>query len=397
MLEVGVLGSLALLLLLGWIFGRIAEHSTLPSLVGMLLAGICLGPYALNLLSEELLELSPALRTLALVIILLRAGLSLSRGELRKIRGAALGLSVIPCLFEGFTVLLIARLVLGIGWAEAGVLGFTLAAVSPAVVVPGILALRSEGYGKNKQIPAMLLAGASLDDVFAITFFGVFLLSATGQTTSVVWSLVQLPWSIFLGILGGVVLGILLVRLFRKLTLRDWEKLLLTLVASLLFWELSEVFSFAGLLGIMVMGLVLREKSTASARKLEVQLSGIWLVAQIALFSLVGAEVNVGLLWQAGLLGLIVILIGLLGRSLGVWVALSSTNLNVKERLFCIIAYLPKATVQAVIGGIPLSLGLASGELILAISALAILVTAPLGAVGIRKGAPLLLEKEALE
>lgn len=393
MLELGVLGSLALLLFLGWIFGRIVEYFTLPSLVGMLLAGICLGPYAFNLLSEELLELSPALRTFALVIILLRAGLSLSRGELRKIQGAALGLSVIPCLFEGITVLFIARLVLGIGWAEAGVLGFTLAAVSPAVVVPGMLALRSEGYGKNKQIPAMLLAGASLDDVFAITFFGVFLLFATGQTTSVAWSLVQLPWSIFLGILGGVALGLLLVGLFQKLTLRDWEKLLLTLVASLLFWELSEFFSFAGLLGIMVMGLVLREKPTASAQKLEVQLSGIWLVAQIALFSLVGAEVNVGLLWQAGLLGLIVIVIGLLGRSVGVWVVLSSSNLNAKERIFCIISYLPKATVQAAIGGIPLSLGLASGELILAISALAILLTAPLGATGIRKSAPLLLEK----
>ncbi|NMA60949.1 MAG: sodium:proton antiporter, partial [Firmicutes bacterium] len=207
------------------------------------------------------------------------------------------------------------------------------------------------------------------------------------------WSLVQLPWSIFLGILGGVALGLLLVGLFQKLTLRDWEKLLLTLVASLLFWELSEFFSFAGLLGIMVMGLVLREKPTASAQKLEVQLSGIWLVAQIALFSLVGAEVNVGLLWQAGLLGLIVIVIGLLGRSVGVWVVLSSSNLNAKERIFCIISYLPKATVQAAIGGIPLSLGLASGELILAISALAILLTAPLGATGIRKSAPLLLEK----
>lgn len=396
MLVLGILGSLALLLFLGWILGRIAEYFTLPSLVGMLLAGICLGPYGLNFLNQELLDVSPALRTVALLIILLRAGLSFAKEDLRKVRGVALGLSIIPCLFEGVTLLFVARSILGLGWAESGVLGFTLAAVSPAVVVPAMLTLHSEGYGQDKQIPAMLLAGAALDDVFAITLFGVFLLFATGQATSVLWSLVQLPWNIMAGILGGFVLGLLLVQGFRRLPVKDWEKLLLTVIAAVLFWELGERFAFAGLLGIMVMGLVLRERSSAFAHRLIAHLSGVWLVAQIVLFSLVGAQVNVGVLWQAGLMGIIVIFLGLLGRSLGVWIAISSTNLNVKERFFCVIAYLPKATVQAAIGGVPLALGLESGELILAISAMAILLTAPLGAVGIRKGAPLLLEKKSM-
>lgn len=390
---VGLLGNLALLLFVGWIFGKVVEQFALPGLVGMLLAGILLGPFGLNILSTELYRLSPALRSFALVIILLRAGLSLSSKDLRTIRGPALGLSIIPCLVEGFTVMVLAHVFLKLGWAEAGLLGFTLAAVSPAVVVPAMLDLHEEGYGKDKQIPAMVLAGATLDDVFAITLFGVFLLFATGQRASAFSSFVLLPWSVAGGLLGGVVFGFVLTFLFRKVSLQGMEKLLVTLVFAVLLLELGEYLAFAGLLGIMVMGLIIREKNELAAKRIARQLSGIWTIAQISLFCLVGAEVNILVVQNAGLLGLFVVGFGLVARGLGVWISLAGTNLNLKERFFCIIAYLPKATVQAAIGGIPLALGLEGGELILAISALAILVSAPLGAIGIRKAAPLLLGK----
>lgn len=389
----GVLGSLASLLFLGWIFGRIAERFTLPNLVGMLLAGICLGPFGFNLLNQGLLEISSALRTFALVVILLRAGLSLNKEILKSIKGNALALSVIPCLFEGFTVLFFARFLLGMSWIQGGLLGFILAAVSPAVVVPSMLTLQMEGYGAKKQIPATILAGATLDDVFAITLFSTFLLLASGQTVSILQTAVQIPWSILVGGLGGYVLGLTLATLFRKTTLRDWEKLILTLTVAILFWELSELLAFAGLLGIMTMGLAIYDRLGEGALPIASSLTNIWLVAQITLFSLVGTEVNVKIMWQAGLVGLLIICLGLVGRSVGVFVALAGADLTRKEKLFCTLAYLPKATVQAAMGGIPLSLVLPFGEQILAISALAILVTAPLGALAIRKSAPRLLER----
>lgn len=391
----GMLGSLALLLVVGFVAGKIMEAFHLPGLVGMLMAGIVLGPYGLALLDSDLLHISLELRALALILILLRAGLGLNRSELTKVGRAAIRLSAIPCLFEGTVVMIVSRWILNFSWAEAGTLGFILAAVSPAVVVPEMLALQEEGYGTNKQIPTLILGGAAVDDVFAITLFGVFLNLAVDNTVNPVRALAHIPWSICAGILGGLVIGAVLLRLFdfKKLETRNTEKLLLTLAAAMLFYEFGQVHEIASLLGVMAMGFVILEKRESSAQQFSAKLARVWVFAQVILFALVGAEVNIHVAIKGGLLGLAVILIGLVGRSIGVWVATMGTELNHKERVFCMIAYLPKATVQAAIGGLPLASGMESGGLILAIAVLSILITAPLGAIGIKRSAPRLLEK----
>ncbi|NLJ74057.1 MAG: sodium:proton antiporter, partial [Firmicutes bacterium] len=364
----GMLGSLALLLVVGFVAGKIMEAFHLPGLVGMLMAGIVLGPYGLALLDSDLLHISLELRALALILILLRAGLGLNRSELTKVGRAAIRLSAIPCLFEGTVVMIVSRWILNFSWAEAGTLGFILAAVSPAVVVPEMLALQEEGYGTNKQIPTLILGGAAVDDVFAITLFGVFLNLAVDNTVNPVRALAHIPWSICAGILGGLVIGAVLLRLFdfKKLETRNTEKLLLTLAAAMLFYEFGQAHEIASLLGVMAMGFVILEKRESSAQQFSAKLARVWVFAQVILFALVGAEVNIHVAIKGGLLGLAVILIGLVGRSIGVWVATMGTELNHKERVFCMIAYLPKATVQAAIGGLPLASGMESGGLILA-------------------------------
>jgi NhaP-type Na+/H+ or K+/H+ antiporter len=391
----GMLVSLSLLLVLGLLAGKVVELWRLPGLLGMLLVGILLGPYVFDVLDPDLLQISQDLRSLALIVILLRAGLGLKRENLAQVGSAALRLSCIPCILEGTTVMVLARWLLSLTWPEAGMLGFIIAAVSPAVVVPGMLNIKELGYGEDKQISTLIMAGASVDDVIAITLFTFFLGLGIQGEANVVLELGKIPLSISAGIAGGLLVAILLLKMysFKPLTTRNTEKLLLLLSLAILYFEVGEHLGIASLLGVMTIGLVMVEKRQDSANQFSQKLARVWIFAQVILFTLVGAEVNIGVAVQAGLIGALIIGIGLIGRSLGVWIATLGTNLNGRERLFCMIAYIPKATVQAAIGALPLAAGIEAGSIILAIAVLSILITAPLGAIGIKVGAPILLQK----
>lgn len=378
--------SLALLLMFGFLGKRLAETLALPGIVGMVAVGMLLGPHGVGWMAEALLAISADLRALALIVILLRAGLGLHRETLNTVGFASLKLGSIPCILEGIMVLLISRWLWELPWLEAGMLGFIIAAVSPAVVVPAMLKLREAGLGADKRIPTMILAGASLDDVFAITLFSAFLGMALGQGTAGIWAeALRLPLNILLGTLGGAALGVLLLWLYnlRRFDVRNTEKLVLLLASSMIYYSLGNQLGWASLLGIMAAGLLLLEYRPRTAVQFARKLNRVWVFAEIMLFCLVGAAVNVHLAWQAGLAGLIVIVCGLAARSAGVWLATGGTKLTKRERWFCAVAYWPKATVQAAVGGIPLAMGVASGDLILAVAVLAIVVTAPLGAFGI--------------
>lgn len=390
-----MLESLALLLIFGYLAAKIVSLFKLPGLLGMLFVGVLLGPFALSILDQDMLLISQDLRALALIIILLRAGLGLKRENLQQVGGVAVRISSIPCVLEGLFVLAAAYFFLDFSFAEAGMLGFILAAVSPAVVVPSMLELKESRFGENKQIPTMLLAGTSIDDVFAITLFTFFLGLGVSGDSNVLLELGKIPLSIGGGIVGGLIIALFILFLFRmkKLTARNTEQLLLLLTISILYYEIGESIGIASLLGVMTIGLVIVEKKSDTAQLFSDKLAKVWVFAQIILFTLVGAEVNIEVALEAGLIGIVIIAIGLTGRSIGVWLATMGTNLNKKERLFCMIAYTPKATVQAAIGSLPLAAGVEGGSIILAIAVLAIIITAPLGAIGIKLSAPRLLEK----
>ncbi|MCZ0701681.1 NhaP-type Na+/H+ or K+/H+ antiporter [Natronobacillus azotifigens] len=390
-----MLESLAMLLIFGFIAAKLISLLRLPGLLGMLIVGVVFGPYVFNWINSDMLQISQDLRALALIIILLRAGLGLKRENLAKVGGVALRISSIPCILEGLTVLGISYFLLDLSFAEAGMLGFVLAAVSPAVVVPGMLELKEKGYGDDKQIPTLLLAGTSIDDVFAITLFTFFLGLGVSGDSNVFVELGKIPLSIGAGILGGVLVAVVLLYIFRVkgFTNRNTEQLLLLLALSILYFEFGEWIGIASLLGVMTIGLIILEKRSKTAILFSEKLAKVWVFAQIILFSLVGAEVNIEVAVEAGLLGVVIIAVGLIGRSIGVMIATIGSNLNKKERIFCMIAYSPKATVQAAIGSLPLAAGVAAGNVILAIAVLSILITAPLGAIGIKFFAPRLLQQ----
>lgn len=390
-----MLESLALLLILGYIAAKLISILRLPGLLGMLLTGVLLGPYVFSWIDEDMMIISQDLRAFALIIILIRAGLGLKRESLKQVGGVALRISSIPCLMEGFTVLTAAYYFLDFSFAEAGMLGFIIAAVSPAVVVPGMLDLKEQGYGDDKQIPTLLLAGTSIDDVFAITLFTFFLGLGVSGDSNVLLELGKIPLSIGGGIVGGLIVAAGLLYLFKVkgLTTRHTEKLLLLLAIAILYYEFGEWIGIASLLGVMTIGFVILEKRNDIATDFSEKLAKVWVFASIILFTLVGAEVNIEVALEAGLIGVAIIALGLVGRSIGVWLATMGTNLNKKERLFCIIAYTPKATVQAAIGSLPLAAGVEGGSIILAIAVLSIVITAPLGAIGIKLSAPHLLNK----
>ncbi len=387
--------SLAMMLILGLGANALFTKMKLPGLLGMLILGVVIGPYGLNWLDADTLRLSGDLRKIALIIILLRAGLGISRDDLNRVGATAIKLSFIPGIFEGFTIAFISVKLLGFSFIEGGILGFVIAAVSPAVVVPQMLYYLENGIGTNKGIPTLILAGASIDDVFAITLFSTFLGLYGGAHVNIGIQILNIPISILLGIVSGIIIGFVMVKLFKTYHIRDTKKVLLILGSAIFLTviegALKNKLEIAGLLGVMTIGFIILERKPEVAKRLAAKFNKIWIFAEILLFVLVGAQVNINVAMNAGLVGLLVIFIGLLGRSVGVVVSTLGTKLNWKERVFCIISYIPKATVQAAMGAIPLGLGIPSGEVILAIAVLSILVTAPLGAIGIKLSAKRLL------
>lgn len=375
--------SIALILLLGMMMGWICKKAHLPGLIGMLMTGIMLGPYALNLIDASILGISAELRKIALIIILTRAGLSLDLEDLKRVGRPAILMCFVPACFEILGMVFLAPKLLGVSVVDAAVMGAVVGAVSPAVIVPKMLRLMEEGYGTQKSIPQMILAGASVDDVFVIVLFTAFTGLAQGESVSVK-SFAEIPVSIILGIAAGLAVGCGLAVFFEKVHIRDTSKVMIVLCVSFLLVTLEEqageVIPFASLLAVMAMGIALQKKREVVARRLSVKFNKLWSVSEILLFVLVGATVDLRYALSAGGM-VIVLLFGVLFfRMIGVWLCLWRTGLNWRERLFCMIAYMPKATVQAAIGGIPLAMGLSCGELVLTVAVAAILVTAPLGA-----------------
>lgn len=381
-----MLTSLALIFLLGLILGSLFSRMKLPSLLGMLFTGIILGPYALNLLDPSILSISADLRQLALVIILTRAGLALNINDLKKVGRPALLMCFVPALFEIIAIVLIAPKLLGLSLLDAAILGTVIAAVSPAVIVPRMLKLMEEGYGLKNSIPQLIMAGASVDDIFVIVLFTSFTSLTAGGNFSPT-TLFQIPVSIVLGIVIGIISGLGLIFLFKRFHIRDSAKVIILLSVSFLLIALEHtlegIIPISGLLAIMSIGATLFQRYTPLAKRLSHKFSKLWVGAEILLFVLVGATVDINYAIASGSATLLVILVAICFRMLGVFISLLKTTLSMKERLFCTIAYCPKATVQAAIGSIPLSMGLGCGQIVLTVAILAILITAPLGALGI--------------
>lgn len=389
--------SIALILVVGMAMGWICRKVKLPSLLGMLLTGIVLGPYVLNLLDDSILSISSELRKIALIIILTRAGLGLDLTGLKKIGRPAVFMCFVPASFEMLGMILLAPKIMGVSVLEAAVMGAVLAAVSPAVVVPRMVKLMEEGYGTKQGIPQLILAGASVDDVYVIVLFSTFLGMMQGKGVSAV-SFINIPVSILLGIAIGLILGAALSLYFEKVHIRDTAKVLIILSISFFLVVIEDTLmtpiTFSALIAIMFIGIGLKKKREVVAVRLSAKYGKLWVASEIFLFVLVGATVNITYLKNVGVKALILIAGALIFRMLGVFVCLLKTEFTGKERLFVMMAYTPKATVQAAIGGIPLSLGLACGDIVLTVAVLAIVLTAPLGALAIDLSYKKLLLKE---
>lgn len=379
-----MLTSIALILLCGLLFGFLFNKIKLPALLGMIIVGIVLGPHALNLIDSSILNISAELRQIALVIILTRAGLSLNINDLKKIGRPAILMCFVPACVEMIGTIIFAPMLFGISIIDAAVMGSVLAAVSPAVVVPRMIKIMDEGYGKDKSIPQLILAGASVDDVFVIVVFTVLTaFASTGEINAT--DFLQIPLSIILGVLLGVIVGFLLVLFFKKVNIRDSVKVLIILSVSFLLLEveslLEGIVSVSALIGIMSMGITVNQKYNVLSKRLSVKYNKLWLGAEIFLFVLVGVAVDINYALNAGVVAVIVVIIALIFRMFGVMLSLVKTNLNKKERLFCMLSYTPKATVQAAIGTIPLAMGLSCGSVVLTVAVVSILITAPFGAI----------------
>ena len=399
-----MLTSLALIFLVGLALASICQRLHLPRMIGMLATGILLGPFALDLFDASILGISADLRQMALVIILIKAGLSLNIGDLKKIGRPAVLMAFLPALFEIIAFVLLAPAVMGVNRIEAAVMGAVLGAVSPAVVVPRMVQLMDEKYGTDRGIPQMILAGASLDDVFVIVLFSTFVGMAQGGGAQL-RDFAGIPVSIVLGILLGSAVGLGLAWFFEthfahQHLIRNSMKVIILLGVSFLLLAVEDglegIVPVSGLLAIMSMALVLAARSVEQVTdRLQEKYGKLWLAAEVILFVLVGAAVDIRYTLQAGAGAVLMIAIGLVFRSAGVWLCMLGTPLTRKERLFCVIAYLPKATVQAAIGSVPLALGLPCGNTVLSVAVLSILITAPLGAIGMDLTYQKLLEQSS--
>ena len=398
-----MLESLALILLVGLAMGTICEKIKLPRIIGMLITGIVLGPYVLDLFDPSILSISAELRKIALIIILLKAGLSLNLSDLKKVGRPAVMMSFVPASFEIIGYIIFAPIILGINRVEAAVMGAVLGAVSPAVVVPRMVQLMEEKYGTDKSIPQMILAGASCDDIFVIVLFTTFLGMAQGEKASVM-EFVNIPISIVLGVIAGAAAGFILYFIFEtaykhKRCIRNSTKLIIILGVSFLLvtveYRLEGKVALSGLLAVVNMACVLKIKCTGSvSQRLSAKFGKLWIAAEVILFVLVGAAVDIRYTLEAGGTAVLMIFAALIFRAAGVMLCTVKTGFTWKERLFCVIAYLPKATVQAAIGSVPLAAGLECGKIILSVAVMAIIITAPLGAFDMDISYKKLLKKE---
>ena len=398
-----MLTSLSFIFLVGLAMAAICQRIRLPRIIGMLLTGIVLGPYVLDLLEPSILSISSELRQMALIIILLKAGLSLNLADLKKVGRPAVMLSCVPASFELLGYVLFAPMILGINRIEAAVMGAVLAAVSPAVVVPRMVKLMETGYGTKKSIPQMILAGASCDDIFVIVLFSTFSGMAQGGSARLM-DFANIPVSIVSGILLGAVTGWLLSLFFetayaKEHYVRNSMKVIIVLGVSFLLMSVETwvkpYISVSGMLAVVSMACVLKLRSIKSvSARLSEKFGKLWLAAEVLLFVLVGAAVDIRYTMGAGLAAILMIFTALIFRTIGVLICLAGTVMDWKERLFCVIAYLPKATVQAAIGSVPMAMGLPCGQIILSVAVMAILITAPLGALGMDSTFEKLLEKE---
>ncbi len=391
-----MLTSIATILLLGLLGGWIFQKIKLPSLLGMIIVGIIISPYALNLIDESILTISGDIRQIALVIILTRAGLSLDLSDLKKVGRPAVLLCFLPACVEIIGAIILAPIIFGVSVLEAAIIGSVIAAVSPAVVVPRMIRLLNEGYGKQNSIPQLILAGASVDDVFVIVIFTVLTSLASTGTISAM-SFAQIPISIVLGVLFGIGVGLVLSVFFKKMQTNNTVKVIIMLGISFLILEtqhcLADIISISGLLAIMSMGIVLKKKQAMVSSHLSAKYNQLWIGAEIFLFVLVGATIDLIYVKSAGIMAILLVIGALVFRMVGVALSLLKTTLTTKERLFCMVAYTPKATVQAAISAIPLSMGLECGNLALTVAVLSILITAPFGAICVDNMYKRLLDK----
>ena len=379
-----MLTSIAIILLFGLLVGWIFSKMKLPSLLGMIIVGIVLSPHCLNLVDDSILTISGDLRQIALVIILTRAGLSLNFSDLKKVGRPAILMCFVPACIEMVGTIIFAPLLLDVSILDAAIIGSVMAAVSPAVVVPRMIKLIEDGYGTDKSIPQLILAGASVDDVFVIVVFtALTTLASTGEVSAI--SFIQIPTSILLGVLLGGVVGTILVWFFKRFHIRDSVKVLIILSVSFLLLELQNklegIVPVSGLLAIMSVGIIINQKYDVLAKRLSVKYNKLWLGAEIFLFVLVGIAVDLKYAIAAGVVVILLVILALVFRMMGVAISLVKTKLNKKERLFCAVAYTPKATVQAALGTVPLVMGLSCGEIVLTVAVISILITAPFGAI----------------
>ena len=389
--------SLALIILLGLFSDHLFRRIKLPGLIGMLLVGIFLGPYVFNVIDPVILTISSDFRMIALIVILLRAGFATKKDTLNRIGKTAILMGFVPAVFEGAAITFIAPVFFDISILESAILGFIVAAVSPAIVVPMMLRFIESNKGAKKGIPTLLLASSSLDNVFAIVLSSALIGMYSGKGTNIFMKLLEIPVSISLGIALGAAIGFALYRVFKKYQPRATKEGMIVIgSAILLTWIEKTVRPFvavSALSGVIAIGFIILEKSEPIAHKISRKLGKIWVFAEILLFVLVGAQVNIHVAWNAGLAGLMIIFTGLIARSVGTYISLIKTGFSIREKLFCMASYIPKATVQAAIGAVPLSLGVKSGDIILAVAVLAILFTAPLGAIGMNIIGEKVLEK----